>query len=224
MKEFNKENNSENSTSLVDVTDYKDSKIENMELQLKENSLKMNFISKLQEIDTVYQQGADEYRGNIQQFNLEIEQLKSELNLKNSKNKKEEKELLDVENELNYTNRQFESLHNKFNQKLHSLNELSTEYKEILGEVKYKESHERKERGIFELVDEIEETELTLLKHELQRINIAAILSKKQKVVEELELSLKEVELKKSYYESIGLKKVSPLQLENSVVETEVLD
>jgi len=224
MKEFTNESNTEHSTSLVEVSEYKDSKIENMELQLKENSLKMEFISKIQEIDSIYQQGASKYTGTIQQYNLEIEQLKSEINLKNSKNKKEEKELLDVENELNYTSRQFEALHNKFNQKLHSINELSTEYKEILGEIKYKETLERKEREIFEIVDEIEELELIFLKHELQRINIAAILLKKQKEVEELEVKLKEIELKKSYYESIGLKKVTPLQLENSVVEAEVLD
>ena len=224
MKEFTNESNTEHSTSLVEVNEHKDAKIENMELQLKENSMKMDFISKVQEIDSIYQQGASEYTGTIQQYNLEIEQLKSEINLKNSKNKKEEKELLDVENELNYTSRQFEALHNKFNQKLHSINELSTEYKEVLGEVKYKETLERKERELFELVDEIEELELTFLKHELQRINIASILSKKQKIVEELELELKDIELKKSYFESIGLKKVTPLQLENSIVETEVLD
>jgi len=224
MKEFTNESNTEHSTSLVEVNEHKDAKIENMELQLKENSMKMDFISKIQEIDSIYQQGASEYTGTIQQYNLEIEQLKSEINLKNSKNKKEEKELLDVENELNYTSRQFEALHNKFNQKLHSINELSTEYKEVLGEVKYKETLERKERELFKLVDEIEELELTFLKHELQRINIASILSKKQKIVEELELELKDIELKKSYFESIGLKKVTPLQLENSIVETEVLD
>jgi len=224
MKEFNNENNMENSTSLVEINEHKDAKIENMELQLRENNLKMDFISKIQEIDNIYQKGASEYTETIHRYNLEIEQLKSDINLKNSKNKKEEKDLLDIENELSYTSRHFETLHNKFNQKLHSINELSTEYKEVLSKEKYNETLIRKEREIFELVDEIEELELTLLKHELQRINIASILSKKQKVVELLESELKEVELKKSYFESIGLKKVTPLQLEGTPVETEVLD
>ena len=213
----NSELNSEESrdtatTEEVEIVEESEAKsISNQVVPLSDTQIKMSVISKIQEIDGLYKRGTLEYTESIHRYNIEIEKLKSQIEVENSKNAEEERALFAVENIIDYEVKLFESLHHKFTQKLESLVELRDEYKGSLEESIYNDKFSRKERELTMLLDEIEEKEISILNRELEKINLSTILGKKLKIVEELIRSLKEIELEKSYFESTELQKISYL-------------
>ncbi|CAA6814674.1 MAG: Unknown protein, partial [uncultured Sulfurovum sp.] len=109
----------------------------------------------------------------------------------------------------------YDKLQVKFSQFINSIEELKSEYKDVLDEVRYEVTLKRKEKELFEFLDEIEVSELTLLNKELERLNRLEFFEPKQMKVKKLKIELKELEMEKSYFESMGLHKVANVQLEN---------
>lgn len=184
-------------------------------LEFQKNGFKLELAEKLIEVDRRYKQGVSEYKENIQTYNIEIEKLKNKIILENEYCDKEEKKLLMIEHELVFENKVYDKLQTKFSQLFNSIEELKNEYKDLLDEVHYEVALKRKEKDLFECLDDIELSELALLNKELERLNILESFKPKQMEVKRIQLSLKELEMEKSYFESIGLHKVSTSRLEN---------
>lgn len=184
-------------------------------VEFQKSGFKLQLVEKLSEIDRRYKQGVLEYKENIQAYNIEIEKLKNEITFERESCDKEEKSLLMMEHEILFENKAYDKLQIKFSAYINSIEELKYEYKDVLDEVRYKSTLKRKEKELFELLDDLEVVELSLLNKELLRLNILKTLNPKQEELKNLELTLKELEMKKSYFESMGLHKVSNVQLEN---------
>jgi len=183
--------------------------------ELQKSGFKLQLVEKLREIGRYYQEGVFEYKESIQAYNIEIEKLKEKITTQSASCDIEEKNLLMIEHELVFENRAYDKLQVKCLGFLNSIEELQTEYKGILDEAHYNATLKRKERELFESLDDIELSELSLLKKELERLNFLEVFEPKQLELKRLKLALKELEMEKNYFESMGLNKVSSVQLEN---------
>jgi hypothetical protein len=170
-----------------------DEKDSNRIFELQKSSFKLQLVKKLAEIDSNYKQRVFKYKEQIQVYNIEIEKLKNKISIASTSYNKEEKILLMIEYELLFENKAYDSLQIKFSTYVNMI--------------------EEKELSI--LLDDIEVIELSLLNKELLRLNTLEIVEPKQLTLESLEMALKELEMNKAYFESMGLDKVSILQVEN---------
>jgi len=183
--------------------------------EFQKTGLQLQFLEKLTQVDRRYTQGVFEYKENIQTYNIEIEKLNNQITLEREYCDKEEKNLLMIEHELLFENKIYDKLQVKFLGFINSIEELKNEYKDVLDEVRYEVTLKRKEKELFECLADIEASELTLLNKELERLNVLESVEPKQKKLKKITLELKELEMEKAYFESIGLHKVSSLQVEN---------
>lgn len=193
-----------------------DTKNQNMNLvEVEKNGFKLQLIDKLNEIDRRYKHGVLEYKEKIQAYNIEIEKLKNQIDLESENCNKEEKDILMIEHELIFENKTYDKLQVKFSQYINSIEELKNDYKDLLDETRYNITLKRKEKELFELLDDIEVSELTLLNKELEHLNMIENFEPKQLALKRVKIVLKELEMEKTYFESMGLHKVSNVQLEN---------
>jgi hypothetical protein len=184
-------------------------------VEVEKNEFKLQLIHKLNEIDRNYKRGVLEYKESIQAYNIEIEKLKNQIALESEYCDKEEKNLLMIEHELVFENKAYDKLQVQFSQFINSIEELKYEYKDVLDEVRYESTLKRKEKELLELLDDIEVSELTLLNKELERLNVFECFEPKQVSLKRIKIVLKELEIEKAYFESIGLHKVSSIEVEN---------
>jgi hypothetical protein len=200
-------------------SEVSEKKLEKMSLQLHQSSIKIELERKIKEIDDLYQKGVIEYTESIYRYNIEIEKIRNEITITQAKNKKAEMALLDIEKSIEYQEQSLVALHQKFMQKTNSIVELKSEYKDALQVDLYQATLKRKKREVYELIDEIEEMELSFLNKELQRINLEELLEPKRMLLEELNRNLTELELEKSYFESTGLQRISRSNIEQQALE-----
>jgi len=193
----------------------KDEKSTALITELQKSGFKLQLVEKLTEIGRRYQEGVLEYKESIQAYNIEIEKLKNTIANESELCAIEEKNLLMIEHELVFENRAYDKLQVKCTGFLNSIEELQTEYKDILDEAHYNATLKRKEKELFECLDDIELSEISLLKKELERLNFLESFEPKQLELKRLKLALKELEMEKNHFESMGLHKVSSVQLEN---------
>jgi hypothetical protein len=196
--------------------------------ELQESGFKLQLVEKLAEIGRHYQEGVLEYKESIEAYNIEIEKLKEQIAIQSELCDKEEKNLLLIEHELLFESRAYEKLQLQCTSFLNSIEELQTEYKDILDERHYQATLKRKKKALFDALDDIELAEISLLKKELERLNFLETFEPKQQELKRLKLALKELEMQKRHFESMGLHKVSNVQLENRnfwrETPTEVVD
>ena len=162
-------------------------------LELQKNSFKLQLVKKIAEVGNNYKQRVLEYKKSIQTYNIEIEKIKNKIVIAAASCNVEEKKLLMIEHELLFESKAYDSLQIKF-----------STYVDLI-----------KENELSSLLDDIEVVELSLLNKELLRLNMLEIIEPKQVALKSLEIALKELEMDKAYFESIGLDKVSNFELEN---------
>ncbi len=175
----------------------------------------------INEIDNYYKQGAMVYAEGISRYNVEIEKLLNRIEKAVNDKQKEEIVLLAVEQELAIDTRLLERHQDDFMQKIHSIEELNTEYKDVLDEAGYTKLLTDKTRELHKVQDEIEELELTTLSHELERINYLAILEPKRREIDTLKENVKELELEKEHFASTKLHQLPQMGLANDVADNE---
>ena len=162
----------------------KDDITENIQNALTLTSAEGTYVPAIiNEIDNYYRQGATAYAEGVSRFNVEIEKLLNCIEKAVNDKQKEETTLLALEQELAIDHRVLEQLQDEFMQKLHSIEELNTEYKEMLDEAGYTKLLAQKRRELNKVEEKIEELELTYLSHELERINSLAILEPKRRYI-----------------------------------------
>lgn len=195
------------------------------------DSLKLDFIGKIQEIDTLYKENMSLYKEGISKLNLQIEIVKNKIATKKETLLVDEQAVNALETSLTYEEHFIDKLNVKFTQKIDSLYELQNEYKASMEKEQYEKLLTQKEHELQELLSEIEEQELTLLNMELERINQVNLLAPKLALVKELEEELKNLELEKTYFESSELNnqmllagKSEPKNNEEETIDTELLE
>jgi len=206
-------------TSLVKATESSTSNIS----EIQKGDFKLQLVEKLAEIDRHYKEGVYKYKESIQAYNIEIEKLKNQIVSESEYCDKEEKNLLMIDHELLFESKAYDKLQVKFSGFLNSIEELQDDYKDILDEAQYKATLKRKEKELFECLDDIEIFEISLLNKELERLNLLESFEPKQIQLKRVKIALKELEMKKTYFESMGLHKVSSIQLENKSLSKEEL-
>jgi len=183
----------------------------------------------IQEIDKHVRQGILAYAEGIGRYTLEIEKLKAKIEGEKQKIKEEEEVLLVLEREVGYDEKLLQRHNDTFMRKVNSLQELNSEYKEMIDAKEYTKLFERKKHELQELEDEINALEMTLLDTELERINLLLKLEPKRNFIAELQCGLKELELEKEHFESTKLHQI-PLMLKpqtpngDEPVDTEVME
>ena len=178
----------------------------------------------INEIDNYYKQGAIAYAEGISRYNVEIEKLLNCIEKAVNDKQKEEKILLVLEQELAIDNRVLEQLQDEFMQKLHSIEELNTEYKELVDEAGYTKLLVKKRRELYQIEEKIEALEITYLSHELERINTLTILEPKRQTIDTLKENIKELELEKEHFASTKLHQLPQLGLSNNENTEEIVD
>lgn len=175
----------------------------------------------INEIDNYYKQGAMAYAEGVSRYNVEIEKLLNRIEKAVNDKQKEETILLALEQELAIDHRVLEQFQDEFMQKLHSIEELNTEYKELVDEVGYTKLLAQKRIELHKVQEKIEELELAYLSHELERINALAMLEPKRRYIDTLKENVKELELEKEYFASTKLHQLPQMGLASNVVTNE---
>ena len=175
----------------------------------------------INEIDNYYKQGAMAYAEGVSRYNVEIEKLLNRIEKAVNDKQKEETILLALEQELAIDHRVLEQFQDEFMQKLHSIEELNTEYKELVDEVGYTKLLAQKRIELHKVQEKIEELELACLSHELERINALAMLEPKRRYIDTLKENVKELELEKEYFASTKLHQLPQMGLASNVVTNE---
>jgi len=175
----------------------------------------------ISEIDNYYKQGTMVYAEGVSRYNVEIEKLLSRIEKAVNDKQKEEAALLVLEQELAIDHRLLEQLQDEFMQKLHSIEELNTEYKELVDEAGYTKLLTRKTRELHKVEEKMEEQEFTYLSHELERINALTILEPKRRYIDTLKENVKELELEKEHFASTKLHQLPQMGLASNVVNNE---
>jgi len=188
--------------------------LQDMFMQAKENEVQLEVATKVKEIDRLYLEGVSKYSENIYLYNIEIDKVKTKISMQNKKIEKESQIVLLLDNEIKYESNLIDKYNNKFIEKVKSLDELRNEYSSIMEKSVYTEIFSRKKREVLELLDEVEELELTLLNKELARINAVEKLEPEENIILDLKKVLEDLELKKGYLESTGLSNVTNISLE----------
>ncbi len=178
----------------------------------------------INEIENYYKQGAIAYAEGVSRYNVEIEKLLNCIEKAVNDKQKEEKILLALEQELAINNRVLEQLQDEFMQKLHSIEELNTEYKELVDEAGYTKLLVKKRRELYKIQEKIEAIEITFLSHELERINTLAILEPQRQTIDTLKENIKVLELEKEHFTSTKLHQLPQLGLGNKENTEEIVD
>ncbi|CAA6820047.1 MAG: Unknown protein [uncultured Sulfurovum sp.] len=178
-----------------------------------------------QKIDNTYREGLSIYTDTIANYTLEIEEIKSQINIEKELKEPTETKLRAIQKEKDHEERFLQKLNEVFTQKVHSIDELKTQYVDLMDDSSYSKILKQKENELKLALDELEEVELTLLQQELECINLQTALAPKQQSIIQLEEKLKKIELKKEYYALKNLQQLPQLALEtNDEITTEVIE
>jgi hypothetical protein len=190
----------------------------------------------VREIENYYREGIIAYAEGLSRYGLEISKLKANISTEIKLIENDEATLEILERTVGYDEKLLQKYNDDFSQKIHSIQELDREYKDMLDNKEYKKLETRKKHELQEILDETEELEMTLLQHELERLNIFIKLKPKKRLIMELKSELSELHLDKEYFESTKLyqiprrvkKKESKEELIQKLseepVETEVIE
>ncbi len=204
------------------MKDNKEEISENIQKALIETVSKGTSIPAIiNEIDNYYKQGILVYAEGISRYKIEIEKLLNSIEKIVYDKEKEETLLLAVEQELAIETRLLERLQDDFMKKLHAIEELNTEYKDVLGKAKYTKRLKVKTRELHKVEDEIEELELIHLTHELERINCLEVLEPKRQEIDTLKENVKELELEKEHFTLTKLHQLPQMGISNNTSNNE---
>ena len=163
----------------------------------------------VREIEDSYREGIIAYTEGLSRYVLEISKLKANISTEKKFIEKDEALLLLLERGVGYDEKLLEKNNDTFSQKIHSLQELDREYKDMLENKEYQKLDTRKKHELQEILDEIEELEMTLLQRELERLNMLVKLEPKRRLIRELESELTELRLDKEYFEATKIHQIT---------------
>ena len=198
---------SDKTTKIVPIIE------EQQELSTNQISIedsKSQVITALSMLDNIYKENITAYAQKLHECTYKIEQINNQIEPLYKELEPHKKSLEKIEKDIEYGVRTLEKLTEKWCQKSMVIDEIDDE----LNNLKHN-SNEReqilKHRNIAlkEIDFEIEETELLLLKNELEKQNILLLIEPIEQNIVELKHAIKEQEAKKRYIESSQLHNLS---------------
>jgi len=175
------------------------------------HQLKSEVTMALSALDSLYKENISAYADEIHAYSHKIEQLQSRLETLEEKMAPHHAMLEVHQKDIDYTLRLLERLSEEWIQKSLVISALESELSQLEHSTQerqqiLKERHERLKHLSFE----IEDVELLLLEHELQKQNMLILLEPMEREMRSIKHSIKELESEKRYVESAHLHKLSP--------------
>ena len=169
-------------------------------------------------LDTMYKKNISDYAEKLHNCIREIENKKNELALLLKEKSPHTTTLLSIEKEVEYTMRLLERLTEDWCQKSVVIAEIDNELTHLKHTDKERKNILRERNEILEKLQiEIEDIELLLLKHELEKQNILLFLEPIERKIITLEQNIQALESEKHYIESSQLHTLSPA-MQNSTL------
>ena len=197
------------STEIIPITEIEDPRETKTNIISIEDS-KTQVITALNMLDTMYKENINAYAQKLHDCSRKIEDKKNQLTPLYKEIEPHKKALDTTEKEVDYALRALENLTEKWCQKSMVITELDSELSNL-----EHSSNDRKKilkhrnQTVKELDFEIEETELLLLKHELEKQNILLLIEPIEQQILALKQSIKELEAEKRYVEASELHSLS---------------
>jgi len=173
---------------------------DNLIIQHQPEAVQTQVAIALRDIESQYAKGTQTYIEGIRHYTLHIAKLKSQIETLEDENKEQEKALSPLNDDIHYSQRLLDRLNEAFTQQVVTLEALDEVYAQVVEKETQKNILSQKQKELNRLLDEIEELETNLLSHELQRLNVLAILEPKQRQIKQLQTQIREAELEKEHF------------------------
>lgn len=183
---------------------------EKIELDKVEHS-KADITIALSTLDRLYQQNISSYAKTLHEYMHKIENAYTQLELLQKEKEPHNNALLAMEKEIDYEVRLLERLTEEWNQKSIVMHELEEELVQLNHSSDTRNTILKNRKALLEKVHlEIEDIELSLLEHELEKQNILLIAEPIEQKINTLKKSIKALESEKRYIEASQLHDLSP--------------
>ena len=167
-------------------------------------------VTALNMLDAIYKENINAYAQKLHDCSRRIEDKKNQLTPLYKEIEPHKEALNTTEKEVDYALRALENLTEKWCQKSMVITELDSELSNLEHSTNEREQIlKHRNETVKELDFEIEETELLLLKHELEKQNILLLIEPIEQQIMALKQSIKELEAKKRYIEASQLHSLS---------------
>jgi len=172
---------------------------------------KLQVVTALSMLDTMYKKNISDYAEKLYSCTQEIENKQTQLTQFLKEKEPHNATLIHIKNELDYTIRLLEKTTEEWCQKSVVINELDNELAQL-----NHASDERKDilrernKTLENLKIEIEDNELLLLEHELERQNILLVLEPIERKIMSIEEEIQILESQKRYIEASQLHSLTP--------------
>jgi chromosome segregation ATPase len=165
----------------------------------------------LSTLDRLYKKNISSYAQELHECTRKIEDAHNRLEYLNKEKEPHTNALLSTEKEVDYALRLLEKLTEEWNQKSVVISEIESELTQLdHSSQERKKILKNRNEILGKLYLEIEDLELSLLEHELQKQNILLIIEPIEREIITLEQSIRELESEKRYIESSHLHHLSP--------------
>ena len=165
----------------------------------------------LSTLDHMYKENIRSYAHELHSTTHELEKLQNKIHVLLEERAPHSATLETQEKDIDYTLRLLERLTQEWIQKSLIITELETEFKQLdQADEKHEHIISSRKSALKTVAFEIENTEITLLEHELQKQNILLLIEPIEREIKILEQSIKDLESQKRYVESTYLHQISP--------------
>lgn len=198
------------STALTPIIDTTNSEISTQAHNNSEH-IKAQVTLALSALDSLYKKNISDYAQKVHESTLKIDNARNRLEQLNKAKKPHEETLSSCQIELDYTLRLLERLSEEWCQKSLVIVELENEFSTLdYSEEERKKRVEPRQNTVKKVAFEIENIELSLLEHELEKQNILILIEPIEREITLLERTLRELESEKRYIEASYLHHLSP--------------
>lgn len=195
--------------TVVPVT-AQTSSIENT-IPLPTDTMKAEVMMALNTLDAIYKENIKSYAQTLHTYSCQIDDAKSQLDALNKEITPHKAILIETEKEIDYEMRTLE----RFTQEWSEISLVIEALKVELDQLNHSEDErENVVKSRYEtlkiLQKNIDDTELRLLEHALEKQNIVLLIEPIEREIHALELRMKQLESKKRYIETAHLHQISP--------------
>jgi len=163
----------------------------------------------LSALDSRYKENIAAYAQELHNYSHMIDTAHVNLNLAHKQKEPHKNALLAIEKEIDYELRLLHRLTEQWGQKTMLISELKSELKHLSSEEQSNHILHNRLKELKRLQQEIEDLELTLLKHELEKQNILLTIEPIDREIRSLQQQIGELESQKRYVESSYLHRIS---------------
>ena len=165
----------------------------------------------LSTLDRLYKENISSYADELHAYTHKIEKLQSRLAVLLKEKEPHAATLETYQKDIDYTLRLLERLTEEWTQKSLVITALESELSQLDHSTEEREQIlKARNETLKNLAFEIEDVELLLLEHELQKQNILLFMEPMEREIRTLEQSIKDLESEKRYIESAYLHQLSP--------------